>query len=82
MKVQIILTDRTVNVEMNEPSIEVTAKPGFSISLIGGVGPQGPEGYRPVKGLDYWTAEDQDAVIAAAVEALLDVYPAAEGVEW
>lgn len=37
---------------------------------------QGPAGYTPVRGTDYWTAADQQAVIDAVLSAL----PAAEGV--
>lgn len=37
---------------------------------------QGPAGYTPVRGTDYWTAEDQQAIVDAVLAAL----PAAEGV--
>lgn len=44
----------------------------------GAPGAPGQDGYTPVRGTDYWTAEDQAAVVAAAVAAVLDAYPAAE----
>lgn len=42
----------------------------------GDVGPAGPSGYTPVKGTDYFTAEDK----AELVNAVLVALPAAEGV--
>ena len=39
-------------------------------------GETGPAGYTPVRGTDYWTADDQKAI----VDAVLDSLPAAEGV--
>ena len=42
-------------------------------------GPQGetgPAGYTPVRGTDYWTTADQQAIVDAVLAAL----PAAEGV--
>ena len=39
-------------------------------------GPQGPHGYTPVKGKDYFTAEDKTELVNAVLSAL----PAAEGV--
>ena len=83
MKARIILHDHDVDVDLNEPTIEVsTQAEGFSIRIIGGVGPQGARGYCPVRGTDYWTEADVNSVIAAAVEAVLDAYPAAEEVLW
>ena len=37
---------------------------------------QGPAGYTPVRGTDYWTSADQQAIVDAVLSAL----PAAEGV--
>ena len=45
-------------------------------------GAPGRDGYTPVKGVDYWTQADAAAVTQAAVEAVLDAYPAAEGVSF
>ena len=42
----------------------------------GDVGPAGPAGYTPVKGTDYFTAEDK----AEMVNAVLAALPSAEGV--
>ena len=42
----------------------------------GETGPTGAAGYTPVRGTDYWTAEDQQAIVDAVLAAL----PAAEGV--
>ena len=47
----------------------------------GPTGPQGPKGDTgdsPVRGVDYWTAADQAAIIAEVLEEL----PAAEGVNF
>lgn len=33
-------------------------------------GPQGPAGYTPVRGTDYWTEEDQAAIVADVLAAL------------
>ena len=46
---------------------------------VGPAGPQGetgPAGYTPVRGTDYWTADDQQAIVDDVLAAL----PAAEGV--
>ena len=51
-------------------------------AIRGAQGPQGPQGetgpagYTPVRGTDYWTAADQQAIVDAVLAAL----PAAEGV--
>lgn len=45
-------------------------------------GKDGADGYSPVRGVDYWTAADEAAIVAAAVAAVLEVYPAAEGVSF
>lgn len=42
----------------------------------GETGPTGAAGYTPVRGTDYWTAEDQQTIVDAVLAAL----PAAEGV--
>lgn len=42
----------------------------------GSPGAAGPAGYTPVRGTDYWTASDQQAIVDAVLAAL----PAAEGV--
>ena len=81
-----------------EVILEASGRPDMiNIKIVSGVGPQGPRGsqgeqgiqgdrgepgYTPVRGTDYWTVDDQQAVIQAAIDAVLDVYPAAEGVEW
>ena len=41
-------------------------------------GPQGPQGYTPVKGTDYFTEEDKTELVNAVIAAL----PAAEGVSY
>ena len=41
----------------------------------GSTGGTGPAGYTPVRGTDYWTAADQQAIVNAVLLAL----PAAEG---
>ena len=38
-------------------------------------GPAGPEGRTPTKGVDYWTTEDQQAIVTAVLNSL----PNAEG---
>ena len=49
----------------------------------GETGPQGPKGDNtPIKGVDYWTSEDQQSIIQATVEAVLEEYPAAESNEF
>lgn len=45
-------------------------------------GQDGQDGYSPVRGTDYWTSADQQAVTDAAVAAVLAAYPAAEGVQF
>ena len=70
MKAQIILHDVS------------TSTDGFTIDILGGVGPQGPQGYSPVRGKDYWTEDDQEAVTKAAIEVVLAAYPAAEEVKF
>lgn len=45
----------------------------------GDIGPQGPagaDGYTPIKGTDYWTESDKQAIVQDVLAAL----PAAEGV--
>ena len=42
----------------------------------GETGPAGADGHTPVRGTDYWTAADQQAIVDAVLAAL----PAAEGV--
>lgn len=39
---------------------------------------RGPAGHTPERGTDYWTEEDQSAIIAAVLEQL----PMTEGVEY
>lgn len=39
----------------------------------GAAGPAGADGYTPVKGTDYWTAEDQAAIVAAVVAKFTNV---------
>ena len=41
MKAEIILTDNNINIDLNEPTIDVSTEDGFSVTIIGGVGPQG-----------------------------------------
>lgn len=83
MKAQIILKEKTIDVELNVPVIETTAlQVGFQAKVIGGVGPQGPQGYCPVRGIDYWTEADVEDMTQSAVERILAIYPAAEEVDW
>ena len=83
MKAQIILKEKTIDVELNVPVIETTAlQVGFQVKVIGGVGPQGPQGYCPVRGIDYWTEADVENMTQSAVERILAIYPAAEEVDW
>ena len=83
MKAQIILKEKTIDVELNVPVIETTAlQEGFQVKVIGGVGPQGPQGYCPVRGVDYWTEADVENMTQSAVERILAIYPAAEEVGW
>lgn len=42
-------------------------------------GPQGAPGVTPVRGVDYWTSADVQNLTDAAINAVLDAYPAAEG---
>ncbi len=51
-------------------------KPGIQ-GVQGDVGPQGEAGYTPVRGTDYWTADDQ-AVVDAAKEATQKALDAAK----
>ena len=78
MKAEIILTDNNINIDLNEPTIDVSTEDGFSVTIIGGVGPQGAKGDSPVRGRDYWTEADQAAIINAVLAGL----PVAEGVSF
>ena len=50
-----------------------------TISITNGSnGSQGPAGYTPVRGTDYWTTSDQNAIVSAAVTQVLNQLPAAE----
>ena len=40
--------------------------------IQGETGPTGAEGYTPVRGTDYWTAEDQQAIVYQVLAALPD----------
>lgn len=40
--------------------------------IQGATGPTGAEGYTPVRGTDYWTAEDQQAIVYQVLAALPD----------
>lgn len=40
------------------------------LSVNGEAGPAGANGYTPVRGTDYWTAADQQAIVAATLAAL------------
>ena len=44
----------------------------------GSTGAAGADGYTPVKGTDYWTADDQQSIVDAVLAAL----PTAEGVSF
>ena len=71
MKAEIILTDNNINIDLNEPTIDVSTEDGFSITIIGGVGPQGdrgPEGPKGEKGDDYVLTEDDLVEIADKVD--------------
>ena len=52
MKAEIILTDNNINIDLNEPTIDVSTEDGFSVTIIGGVGPQGNRGPKGEKGDD------------------------------
>ena len=49
-----------------------------SVNIKGPQGPEGPQGPKPVKGTDYWTAEDK----AAMVQDVLAALPNASGVSF
>lgn len=74
MKAEIVLTDNNINIDLNEPTIDVSTEDGFSVTIIGGVGPQGnrgPEGPRGPKGDDYaLTEEDKDDIAGMAAEKI------------
>ena len=83
MKAEIIMHEQMFAVDLNAPIIEVSAKSdGYTINVTGGVGPQGPRGYSPLRGLDYWTEDDVTFIVRAAINAVLDAYPAAEEENW
>lgn len=48
------------------------------VNIMGPEGPEGPTGPKPVKGTDYWTAEDKDAMVSDVLAAL----PTWEGGEY
>ena len=70
MRAEIILTDNNINIDLNEPAIDVSTEDGISVMIIGGVGPQGnrgPEGPKGEKGDDYvLTEEDKDDIAELA----------------
>ena len=69
MKAEIILTDNNINIDLNEPTIDVSTEDGFSVTIIGGVGPQGNRGPKGEKGDDYvLTEEDKDDIAGLAAE--------------
>ena len=37
---------------------------------VGPIGPQGPQGYTPIRGVDYWTTEDQAYIVAEATSLI------------
>lgn len=41
-------------------------------SLKGDPGQDGTDGHTPVKGTDYWTAQDQAAIVQDVLDALTD----------
>lgn len=43
---------------------------GIPAGKDGDPGPQGPTGYTPVRGTDYWTEEDQQAIVDGVLAAL------------
>ena len=72
---------------LNKKQDTLTAGTGITItdnviSSLGNQGPQGepgpagPAGYTPIRGTDYWTADDKTEIVNSVLAAL----PAAEGV--
>lgn len=69
MKAEIVLTDNNINIDLNEPTIDVSTEDGFSVTIIGGVGPQGNRGPKGEKGDDYvLTEEDKENIAGLAAE--------------
>ena len=56
-----------VNMVDESPDISVTVQ---SAGPPGEAGKPGSDGYTPVRGVDYWTAEDKAEIIAETVAAL------------
>lgn len=76
MKAAIILTDNNIHVDMNEPTIDVSTEDAISVTIIGGVGPQGnrgPEGPRGERGDDYVLTEDDKNSIAELAAEKVDL---------
>ncbi len=67
MKAEIILTDNNINIDLNEPVIDVSTEDGFSVTIIGGVGPQG------AKGDDYVLTEGDKDDIAEMAAGKVDL---------
>ena len=66
MRAEIIFKDYTIDVVIH-PSCATESD--FTVNITTGVGPQG---YTPKRGIDYWTDEDKNAVIAQAETAAAD----------
>lgn len=82
---------------LNTSRVTIERKPDISGALItiqddgkessaylydGAKGNTGNPGYTPIRGTDYWTENDVESIIAESVTRILDIYPAAEGVEF
>lgn len=82
---------------LNTSRVTIERKPDISGALItiqddgkessaylydGAKGDTGDPGYTPIRGTDYWTENDVESVVNEAVSRILDIYPAAEGVEF
>ena len=66
MRAEIIFKDYTIDVVIH-PSCATESD--FTVNITTGVGPQG---YTPKRGIDYWTDEDKNTVIAQAETAAAD----------
>lgn len=55
-----------IDVDVQDVGLQVNVE----VSGVGQIGPQGPAGYTPKRGVDYWTDTDKTEIVAATVAAL------------